>query len=123
MTSLWSSVSALALVACVAGAGPARALEASAHQLSSPSGELALTFTLEDGAPRYAVTHAGREVVRPSRLGFRLKDAAPLESGFRVADHWERSGGQRLEVEFGRFGMRQQYVDDDNNNDVPPSES
>jgi alpha-glucosidase len=50
--------------------------------IASPSGELVVAVTLPDGAPHYAVSYAGRELIRPSRLGFRLADAPPLEAGF-----------------------------------------
>ena len=47
--------------------------------------------SLKDGAPRYAVAPGDREVVRSSRLGFRLKDQKALEAGFRVADAARRT--------------------------------
>ena len=93
---------ALALAAVATAAGHARAAETPPVSVSSPSGEVAVTVALQDGALRYAVSRAGREVVRPSRLGFRLKDAAPLESGFRIAstkrssvdETWEQPWGE-----------------------------
>jgi alpha-glucosidase len=69
--------------------------------VASPSGEVAVTFSLAGGAPRYAVTRHGRPIVRPSRLGFRLRDAPPLEDGFRIADTKRRSVDETWEQPWG----------------------
>jgi hypothetical protein len=54
--------------------------------VSSPGGKLTLSFRLTAaGAPVYALTFAGRPVVRESRLGLELKDRRGLTDGFTVA--------------------------------------
>jgi alpha-glucosidase len=92
---------ALAIVACLAAARPGWAADTAPLELSSPSGAVVVTFSLQDGAPRYAVARGGREVVRPSRLGFRLKDAAPLEAGFQIASGTRRSVDETWEQPWG----------------------
>ncbi len=53
------------------------ALTAMAEQLTSPDGNLVATFTLaEGGVPTYTLTYKGKEVVKPSRLGFDFVDNA-----------------------------------------------
>ena len=52
-------------------------------KLTSPNGKLSLEFTLdEEGAPRYCLRHAGKNILLPSRLGLVLKDAPDLLTGF-----------------------------------------
>ncbi len=43
-----------------------------ATDVTSPDGNLVLTFDVVGGRPTYSLTYKGREVVRPSRLGFEL---------------------------------------------------
>lgn len=53
--------------------------------VASPDGNVVVGFNLSpSGRPTYSVTFEGEEVVRPSGMGFRLKDAAPMLEGFRV---------------------------------------
>ncbi len=55
------------------------------QSVSSPGGKLQLSFRLTgSGAPLYALTFAGRPVVRESRLGIELKDRRGLSDGFSV---------------------------------------
>jgi alpha-glucosidase len=71
--------------------------------VSSPSGRIVATFRLDDGRPTYEVAHAGREVVRRSRLGFTLQGAPPLDRDFTVAatrprrvdETWEQPWGEQ----------------------------
>lgn len=58
--------------------------------LTSPEGRLTLTFEVTEGVPRYALDFEGRAVIRPSRLGFELRDAAPMLDGFTL-DKVERN--------------------------------
>src|SRR5512132_892921 len=46
--------------------------------VASPDGRTQVTITLDSGVVRYAVRHAGANVVMPSRLGFAFKGAPPL---------------------------------------------
>ena len=53
--------------------------------LRSPGGRLTLQFRLNaSGTPVYQLSLDGRVVLRPSRLGIELKDAADLATGFVV---------------------------------------
>lgn len=53
------------------------ALTAMAEQLTSPDGNLVMTFRLsEGGKPTYSLTYKGKEVVKPSALGFEFVDNA-----------------------------------------------
>jgi alpha-glucosidase len=74
-----------------------------ANQLvvSSPSGQVAVGFLLDEGRPYYQVAFGRTQVLRRSRLGFRLKDAAPLEDGFRVADARRRTVDETWEQPWG----------------------
>lgn len=46
-----------------------------AETLSSPDGRNVLTFDVIDGRPTYWLTHAGSDVIKPSHLGFELKES------------------------------------------------
>jgi glucan 1,4-alpha-glucosidase len=60
-------------------------LGATAQEVTSPSGKLALTFRLTDaGEPTYGLSFAGRPVVLQSRLGVELKDAPALTGGLSI---------------------------------------
>ncbi len=51
-----------------------------------------LQFALDDeGAPGYAVYFDKKPFITPSRLGFVLKDAAPLENGFEITGSDKRA--------------------------------
>ena len=53
------------------------AITAMAQSITSPDGNLVATFTLaEGGVPTYTLTYKGKEVVKPSRLGFEFVDNA-----------------------------------------------
>ena len=53
------------------------ALTVMAEQLTSPDGNLVMTFRLsEGGKPTYSLTYKGKEVVKPSALGFEFVDNA-----------------------------------------------
>lgn len=74
--------------------------------VASPDGSLVVTFELDDGAPRYRVDRFGREVIRPSRLGFAFQDAPPLAEGFRVVssdtstfdETWTQPWGEQKDI-------------------------
>lgn len=69
----------LSLIA-FAAFGSAAAIET----LTSPDGQIKLTFDLTpEGAPEYSVTYKGKAIVKPSTLGFTLKDDAPLVDRFK----------------------------------------
>lgn len=59
------------------------ALTMLAQKLSSPNGNLILTFQIaERGVPTYSLTYKGKPVIKPSKLGFELKHKqADTETG------------------------------------------
>ncbi|QDA59248.1 glycoside hydrolase family 97 protein [Hymenobacter jejuensis] len=65
---------------------------AQAQEVKSPNAQLTLRFALQNGGvPTYRLTYKGRDVIKPSKLGFELKNAPALTSGFAVADSKQRS--------------------------------
>ena len=49
-------------------------ISAQAQQLQSPDKQLVMTFSLlSDGTPSYTLSYKGKEVIKPSTLGFELK--------------------------------------------------
>jgi alpha-glucosidase len=46
---------------------------------------------LKNGAPYYWVSYAGRDVIKPSRLGFKFKTADPLDKNLVVVDSTSQS--------------------------------
>ena len=63
----------------------AMAITASAGEVTSPDGQLKVTFALDGSVPTYAVTFKGRDVIRKSRLGYELAGADNLLDGFTLA--------------------------------------
>ncbi|MBB2147664.1 glycoside hydrolase family 97 protein [Pedobacter sp. LMG 31462] len=60
---------------------------ASAQELRSPDNNLTLKFSLGNtGSPVYQLSYKGKSVIKPSNLGFQLKNAADLLNGFEIAD-------------------------------------
>ncbi len=59
----------------------------SSEELSSPSGNITLSFGLTNtGQPEYAITFDGEEIVKPSLMGFELLDGSAIADGFIVDD-------------------------------------
>jgi hypothetical protein len=62
-------------------------MAAAGDEIKSPNGNLALTFALQSGGvPTYSLTYKRRPVILPSKLGFDLKNAPALTSGFAITD-------------------------------------
>ena len=53
-----------------------------ASEVTSPNGEMKLTFILRDSKPYYSVSFRGKPVIKPSRLGYELHNAESLLEGF-----------------------------------------
>lgn len=77
------------------------------EKVVSPDGDIIVDFNLSpSGRPVYSVSFKGEEIVRPSGLGFLLKDAAPMIEGFRVDsitrasvdDTWKPVWGENAEI-------------------------
>lgn len=77
------------------------------EKVASPDGGIIVDFNLSpSGRPVYSVSFKGEEIVRPSGLGFLLKDATPMIDGFRVDsitrasvdDIWKPVWGENAEI-------------------------
>lgn len=53
-----------------------------ASEVTSPNGEMKLTFTLRDSKPYYSVSFRGKPVIKPSCLGYEIHNAESLLEGF-----------------------------------------
>ncbi len=63
------------------------AISAFSQNLTSPGGNLSLSFKLSaEGEPVYQLSYKGKPVIKESRLGFVLKDQPPLQKGFTVLE-------------------------------------
>lgn len=63
-----------------------------AQKLKSPDGNLTMTFALrEGGTPTYCLTFKGKEVIKPSKLGFELKYKRPQTSNDKEGDMKEKT--------------------------------
>ena len=68
------------MLMCLVCLGLAGRVDAS--EVTSPNGEMKLTFTLRDSKPYYSVSFRGKPVIKPSRLGYELHNAESLLEGF-----------------------------------------
>ncbi len=59
--------------------------------VSSPDAKIQVVFVLEDGVPYYQVSYSDREVIKPSRLGFRFKEADSLDQNLVFVDSMRQS--------------------------------
>lgn len=57
-----------------------------AQELNAPNGAFKLQFSLVDGTPTYQLSLNGKAIIKPSTLGFELKDDEPLLTDFIIAD-------------------------------------
>lgn len=75
------------LILLLVAALVALATPATAQTITSPNGNLSLTFSLsEQGEPTYAVDYKGQHVILPSRLGLDLKGTKDLLDGFTAGE-------------------------------------
>lgn len=68
---------------------------------SSPDGNLRLTFQLIDGAPMYTIMYRGDTIIRPSAMGFELKDSSPLKSNFKIINTIESNHNSEWQQPWG----------------------
>lgn len=61
----------------------------STDAVSSPDGNLVFDFSVSDGTPTYSVSYGGKEIVKPSKLGFILTDSTLVGRNMKVTkvDH------------------------------------
>ena len=82
----------------------------------SPSGKIVLDLSLTDnGEPIYTVKYKNKIIIKPSRLGMLLKNAARLDSGFKIVntisgsniESWEPVLGEQSEIrnDYNKLGL------------------
>ena len=59
---------------------------AAAQTVTSPDGNIALTFSIDEGRPTYAMNYKGKAVVLPSHLGLELAKDKHASKGMRETD-------------------------------------
>ena len=79
----------LSLISCLAASAATTMLSAcgapSSSSVESPDGNIRFNFALENGGtPSYSVSYGGKEVIKPSTLGFLLVDSTRIADGFKV---------------------------------------
>ncbi|MBL7033025.1 MAG: glycoside hydrolase family 97 protein [Candidatus Delongbacteria bacterium] len=82
-------------------------------EIDSPDGKLTVTVTLDDGIPRYALSHQGAPVIHPSRLGFVFRDQPSLNGDLAVTseqadsqvESWEQPWGEERVIEADYTGL------------------
>ena len=72
------------ILALATALAPAALAAQSPLTVASPDGRTQVTVAVDGGAVRYAVQHAGANVVTPSRLGFAFRNAALLGDSVRL---------------------------------------
>ncbi len=95
---IWGVLFFLCAAAGLSSAGPAT--------VDSPDGSVRVTFDAEEGRPRYRIDRFGRELIRPSAMGFILKKAAPLDGPFEISsvrtrafdETWVQPWGEKREI-------------------------
>ena len=74
----------MAMVVAMAAFMPCVGQAGEAIILTSPNGELVMTFNLTNGVPTYSLDFGGQAVILPSRMGFELKGGCQLTDGFGI---------------------------------------
>lgn len=108
-TAACAGLSALALTACGGKTQQAAGVvfSGATHEMTSPDSRLVVTFGLTaDSVPAYQLAWGGKVVVKPSRLGLKLKDGGDLDRGFVFADKkttskdetWKPVWGEESEI-------------------------
>ena len=77
-----------------------------AEVVRSPDASLEVEFSLVDSAPSYVVRRFGKEVIRPSRLGFELINCNSLDANFKVVaterdahdEVWTQPWGEKKDI-------------------------
>jgi glucan 1,4-alpha-glucosidase len=78
-----------------------------AYNINSPSGDVNVSFILSPGGtPGYLVHYKGEMVIDSSSLGFTLKDALPIKSGFEIisivedsiSEPWQQPWGEQRKM-------------------------
>ena len=82
-------------------------LPVSAETLKSPDGSVTLEFGLtSEGQPEYSLDYEGREVIKPSKLGFKLLKGGDLDKDFEIVsvdtasvdETWQTVWGEESQI-------------------------
>ena len=96
-------VTLVTFVTCAAQAGDV-------ITMSSPNGNLVMTFALTDGVPTYSLDFGGQAVILPSCLGFELRGSHQLNKGFVLVDKQTSTFDETWEPVWGEeASIRNQY--------------
>ncbi len=74
--------------------------------VTSPDSNVKLTFDIKDGKPEYSVARSGQQILRPSRLGLKLKDLPDFTEGVSLksssreshSESWQPVWGEESEI-------------------------
>lgn len=75
----------------------------SAQSIQSPDGSFELRFNLDEGVPNYSLSMDGKMIVKPSRLGFDLKEQDDLLNGFTLEGHETSSFDEAWQPVWGEW--------------------
>ncbi len=75
-----------------------------AQTIESPSKQVKVNFELmANGQPSYSITYKGKEIVKPSTLGFVLKDTEALDKGFQVTNFTTKAVDEKWNPVLGEY--------------------
>ncbi|TVP53310.1 MAG: glycoside hydrolase family 97 protein [Mongoliibacter sp.] len=77
-----------------------------AQTINSPDGNISLTFEITEGKAIYHLSYKEKPVIKPSSLGFEIKDQEPLQDGFEIRESstdnfdeiWETVWGEESKI-------------------------
>ncbi|MBP6550111.1 MAG: glycoside hydrolase family 97 N-terminal domain-containing protein [Flavobacterium sp.] len=84
----------------------AQGKKSKSYELTSPEGKNKIQFELVNNAPKYAVSHGKTVVIRPSDMGFLLKNNDDLSSNFEIVkvenssfdETWTQVWGEKKKI-------------------------
>jgi hypothetical protein len=74
---------------------------AQSYEVSSPGNILILSFKVEGGIPYYSLSRQNKVVIKPSRLGFLINGADPLNANFKIKSVNQTSFDETWETVWG----------------------
>jgi glucan 1,4-alpha-glucosidase len=77
-----------------------------AQSIQSPNGNIKLDFKLNESKAVYQLSYKGKDVIKPSDLGFEIKNQPPLQDGFEIVstvtgsfdEIWEPVWGEESKI-------------------------
>lgn len=71
------------------------------QEVKSPDGKIGVTVSLESGEPTYSVVFNGKTTIKPSTLGFDLKDQPAIKDGWKIIKAERNVGNSTWEMPWG----------------------